>query len=143
MNANKFPLKHYVEVAFAIGEGIRGRTAHLTVYSPPPEKYLGMVMKKAAVMRVAADCLRYKSDEDVLKSPSFESARTARIEMLGSVDEYIRWALGPTPLKYGLKRPYPEEALSTARQLEEIIRAFNKSSGRLPDDGLPLPVSSE
>ena len=129
MNANKFPLKHYVEVAFAIGEGIRGRTAHLTVYSPPPEKYLGMVMKKAAVMRVAADCLRYKSDEDVLKSPSF--------------DEYIRWALGPTPLKYRLKRPYPEEALSTARQLEEIIRAFNKSSGRLPDDGLPLPVSSE
>jgi hypothetical protein len=23
------------------------------------------------------------------------------------------------------------------------VRAFNKSSGRLPDDGLPLPVSSE
>ena len=27
------------------------------------EKYLGMVMKKAAVIQCAVDCLRYKSDD--------------------------------------------------------------------------------
>ena len=75
-------------------------------------------------------------DEELAQSPQFEDARLALVELFTAMKKYAERFDKPY---VALSDETKGTLLAYIDILEDVIRGFNKVSGRLPDDGLPLP----